>query len=79
MELDDPLRPVRPRRKERRPEVQGILFLTEARTRHDADAGGFKQTHAVEFVRGAVFGSGGGYGFFGEGYCWEEVHCALVD
>lgn len=78
MELNNPLHPVRPRSKERRAEMQGILSLTEPGARNHADAGRVEELQRVELVCGAAFCCGSFDGFGGEGDCWEEVHCALV-
>ena len=77
VEIDNPLNPVGARSEESGPEVQGVLLLPEPRAGDDTDSGGFEETHAVEFVRGAVFGCGGLNGFDGEGDCGEEVHGTL--
>ena len=77
VEVHNPLNPVGARGQESSPEVQRVLLLSEPRAGDDADSGGFEETHAVEFVRGAVFGCGGLNGFDGEGDCGEEVHGTL--
>lgn len=47
--------PLRPRRQERRPEMQRPLPLPKSTPRHDADARGVEEAEAVEFVGGAAF------------------------
>ena len=76
MELLDPAHPLSARRKERRPEVESALLLSEPAAGNDADTGRLEETHAVEIVGVLALLLRFVDGLLGQCDGWEEVHGA---